>query len=71
MQRRLEFAVQFDYRRPLEVRAMVSELRERMDPTAWAMLEAVSVEVCRQSALDPESAAVLIQMAAAPADRTS
>jgi plasmid stability protein len=69
MKRRLELSVIFDYQRPLEVRAMVMELRDRLTPEGWAMLEAMAIEVGRQSALDPETAALLVRMAADPASR--
>ena len=64
MKRRLEFSVVFDYRRPVEVRAMVAELKARMDPTAWAMMETVSLEVCRRASVDLETVHQVLKVAA-------
>ena len=55
MRRRLSLILEFDYRRPLECRAAVAELREKSDPADWAMLEALAIEVARQSAADSET----------------
>lgn len=63
--RRLELSVQFDYRRPMEVRAMVRELQDRMEPVAWAMLETLAIEVCRQASMDLATVHSVAHLAAA------
>lgn len=53
--RRIQLQFELDYRRPLEVRATVAELREKASREDWACLEALAMEVLRQAAVDPET----------------
>lgn len=61
--RQLDLTIAFDYRRPLVVRAAVEELRARMDQETWAMMEALALEVCRQSSMDLETVHQVAKMA--------
>lgn len=53
--RRLQLQFELNYRRPLEVRAVVAELREKATREDWACLEALAMEILRQAAVDQET----------------
>lgn len=66
--RQLDLTIAFDYRKPTIVRAAVAELRCRMDPETWAMLEALALEVCRSSAVDLETVHQVLRLGTDSAD---
>jgi hypothetical protein len=59
MRRRLNLTLEFDYQHPVEVRAVVAELMARAEPSDWAMLESVAVEIARQSSADRQTVRAL------------
>jgi len=66
MRRRFEFAIEADFRRPIEVRAAVAELREKCAAQDWAILEALAMEVIASAAVDAETVLQVSAMALEP-----
>lgn len=65
MKTRLEIALEVDPQSLLDrgdLAAKVSELRARLDPNRWAALELLALEVCRHSAVDPETRRQMLEL---------